>query len=334
MGQNTVPRVICVGANLESLVALERLVACGANVVGLVTLPSEDHKGVSDYVDLHPFCKKNGIHVIDTLDINASVTLTQLRELNPDYIFTLGWSQLFKEELLGLPHQYIVGSHPSPLPEGRGRAPIPWTILEQQKYTAVTLFRMTVGVDDGSILIQKWFRVPRGVYAKELYDLVAMKLGEAFCELYQSIISGQVVTEPQDMAVVTYRAKRTPQDGHIDFSRSAEDIERLIRAVSEPYPGAYTYYQGRIVRIWRASLEDVPSYFGQPGQILTKSNERILVQAGDRPLWMWQFTDMDDAILSVRSFRNGSKFGFALEDEIYALREELFQLKQQLKGIR
>lgn len=327
------PRVVCVGANLESEVALNRLFSIKANVVGLVTRPAEMPGNISDYVDLHDLCHQYRIATIDTVDINSDKTIAAIADLAPDYIFTLGWSQLFKSSLLQLPKQYVVGSHPSPLPRGRGRAPIPWTILQGEKKSAVSLFRMDSGVDSGPILCQRWFDVPPSVYAVDLYRLVADNLGEAFCQLYQSICDSQISETPQDISQATFRSKRTPADGHVDFTRTSVSIDRLVRAVCEPYPGAYTYYRGTIVRIWRTSLEDVPAYYGQQGQILARSDDRLLVQTGDHPLWLWQFTDEERQPVSVRDFRIGSKMGFSLEDEVYALRKEVAALQRQLQMI-
>ena len=111
---------------------------------------------------------------------------------NPDYIFVLGWSQIFKENLLSIPNEFIVGSHPSPLPEGRGRAPVPWTIIQEKKESAITLFKMSKGVDSGEILVQKYFEVPTNSYASELYNVVAENLRDAFSEIYDNIISNKI----------------------------------------------------------------------------------------------------------------------------------------------
>ena len=126
----TSPRVVCIGANLESEVILNGLISISANVVGLVTVRPEQSSAISDYVDLHGVCRAAGIPAIDTDDINDPATLDRIRELQPDFLFTLGWSQMFGTALLALPEQFVVGSHPAPLPQMRGRAPIPWTILE------------------------------------------------------------------------------------------------------------------------------------------------------------------------------------------------------------
>ena len=325
------PRVVCVGANLESEIALRGLLAIGANIVGLVTVPPrESASGISDYVDLHSLCAANSIVTVDTEDINAPETLAEIAVLEPDYIFTLGWSQLFGTDLLRLPHRFVLGSHPSPLPEGRGRAPVPWTILQGHTRSAVTIFRMDVGVDSGAILCQRWFDVPPRAYAMDVYQLVATNLRDGYAELYQAFADGRAVPEmPQDISRATHRAKRTPAEGHLDFTRPAVEIDALVRAVAQPYPGAYTYFDGRKIEIWRTSLDDVPPYVGVHGQILAKRKGRALVQAGDAPLWLSEFTS-DSQPVSLKEFPLNTRFGFRIEDELFRLRQEIESLREQV----
>ncbi len=321
------PRLICVGANLESQVILEGLIDIRANIIGLVTVPIEKSNNISDYVDLHPICSEANINVIDTTDINDHFTLQQIRLLKPDYIFTLGWSQLFGEQLLAIPEKYVVGSHPSLLPEGRGRAPIPWTILQGLKRSGVTLFRMDREIDTGPVLMQKMFDIPDEAYAMDVYFLAAQNLRSAFCELYVMLKSGQAVEVSQDIAKASYRAKRSPSDGHIDFNHSAAGIEKLVRAVSKPFPGAYVYHKGKKFYIWKASLRNIPPYIGTIGQILTKDKDLLLVQAKDKPIWLSDFTD-DSGSVDIKYFRMGSRFNYILDDEIYKLWQEIETLKR------
>jgi len=317
---------VCIGSNLESRVVLEGLIAGGAQIAGLVTLPGCS-SAVSDHVDLHPLCEEHGIETIDTTDINSWPTIKAIGRLEPDYLYTLGWSQLFGDELLSVPARYVVGSHPSPLPEGRGRAPVSWTILQGCDRSAVTLFRMDIGVDSGPILCQKWFSVPPRGYASDIYELVADNLRDAFCELHEAQRSGTVVPERvQSTEGSSYRAKRTPADGHIDFQQSAETIETLVRAVSQPYPGAYSYYEGTKVVFWRASLQEIPNCVGTPGQILLKRNGRLLVQAGDGPLWLFDSTVEGGPECDI-VFGVGHRFGYAVEDELHRLQNELARMR-------
>ena len=324
-------RIVGIGSNLESQIALEGLIGHPVPVAALVTLPPHGSENVCDYVDLHAFCEQHAIEAIDTTNINSPQTLERLRQIRPDYVFTLGWSQIFSPELLAIPSGYIVGSHLAPLPEGRGRAPVPWTILQGISRTAMSLFRMNPGVDSGDILLQKWFDVAPDAYAMDVYLRAAECLRDGYCELYDRLAQGEVISPiAQDPSRASHRAKRVPADGHLDFHRSSEQLYRLIRAASRPYPGAYTYYKGRKVIVWKARLSDLPSYVGVPGQILHRGSQGLLVQCGDGPLWLseWQL----GANAGQMKFVVGHKFGYALEDEINALHRELEELRKRLES--
>lgn len=329
------PKIVCVGSNMESEVALRALLDAGAAVSGLVTLPvMEDSQRPSDFLDLHPIAEKAGITVIDTIDVNSEETLARIRALAPDYIFALGWSQIFGQPLLEIPSGFVVGSHPSPLPRGRGRAPVPWTILQRMAVSAVTLFRMDPGADTGPILIQRWFHVADSIYALDLYRLTAEHLAAGYIDLYERICRDAVEAVAQDEALATYRAKRSPLDGHLDFSLPARDLERLIRAVSRPYPGAYTYYGEQKIVIQRAGIPSENRYVGTAGQILVRDGDRLLVQCGDDALWLEDLSD--DATgqpMEGSEFRVGSRFGLRVEDELVALKKALRSLSDRLDAL-
>ena len=326
------PSIVCIGTNLESQVALEGLLKNNARVEAVVTRPAGNDRGVCDYVDLHPLCDAYGVKTLDTVDINSTETVQLLRHIGADYFYTLGWSQLFSTEVLTAPKHYVVGSHPSTLPQGRGRAPVPWTLIEGQRESAISLFRMAVGADDGDLLRQDHFEIPERANASDLYQIVADQLRDAFVSLYnQHCESTPLTALPQDESLATHRAKRSPADGHLDFSEKAETLDRLVRAVAKPFPGAYTYYQGTKVTVWSADPRGTPAYSGRPGQILLLEKDRLLVQAADQPIW---FSDLqiDQAPVSLQQFRIGSHFGYRVEDELHRLRNEVAELKRLLLG--
>lgn len=326
----TTAKIVCVGSNLESECALLGLLADNVPLTGLVTKPPNSGAGISDYRDLHDIAREAGIPVIDTHDINSPETIHQISGLNPDYIFCMGWSQLFSPELLSIPKHYSVGSHASILPHGRGRAPVPWTILEDLKVSGVSLFQMDAGADTGDLLLQRSFQVQENSYAMDVYMQVAEHLRGAFCDLYQKIVEGTVKPQPQSRTKGGFRAKRTAADGHIDFQTPAVSVDRLVRAVSEPYPGAYSYWKGKHIHVWRSSLDAVPAYSGLPGQVLLKAQGRLLVQAVDSPLWLYELSHAGE-VFPVEKIQVGSRFGYRLEDEFHTMRARIQSLEERLK---
>lgn len=327
-GKKNKPSVICIGSNIESYHALKGLLSIQANIIGLITRPPGNPGSVCDYYDLHELCRKHNIVTIDTLNINSEETLKEIQNLKPDYIFTLGWSQLFREKLLSIPKKYTIGSHPSSLPHGRGRAPVPWTILENLSESAVSFFIMNTGIDSGELLLQKSFKIPQKSYAYDVYMLVATTLTEGFQEIYKMICNTTLKILPNQNKQASYRSKRIPGDGRIDFNKPSEEICRLIRAVSYPYPGAYSYYDDRKYRFWKCSDEQNLEYSALPGQILEIRNNKLLVFAKDITFWIEEITDQFNNAVNPDQFRVGKKFGYNLEDEIYNIKKRLDKLSK------
>jgi len=323
------PKVVCVGANLESEIALNFLIDNNVNVVGLITLPVGAFRGVSDYRDLHQLAYDAGIAVIDTEDINTVSTINSLKELKADYIFVLGWSQILREELMSSVSCFVVGSHPSPLPKRRGRAPIPWTILENAKHSAVSLFKMTPSIDDGHILMQKTFDIPDRANSMDVYLLAAKALSEGFVELYAKLSDGILEEKSQAPEKATYRGKRTPQDGYIDFSSSLVDVDRLVRAVSKPYPGAYFFYNDQKVIVWRSDLYYGPERIGLYGQIVAKQDDGLVVRLPNDCIVLKDF-EINKLPVHVSHFNVGEILNYRIADEIHQLRQRISRLEKIL----
>ncbi|MBU2167319.1 MAG: hypothetical protein KKF88_05730 [Alphaproteobacteria bacterium] len=323
------PRIICLGMNEESEMAIAALVSAGAEICAIAGLPAERAGNVSDFVDHAAVASRLGVVFLPVSDVNAPETLTAFRATGAEMLFVLGWSQLLDAATLETFPRGVVGSHPSELPYGRGRAPIPWTVLEDRRRSAVTLFRMTSGVDDGAILKQTAFEIPDRPTARIVYNLVAETLARSFAELYGEFAAGSVTEVRQDMGRASWRSKRVPADGWIDFRAGAEAIDRLVRAVSDPFPGAYSYLVGERAVFQSsspASGNDLRRK-GMPGQVLARRQGMILVQAGDAPLWLSEPSLPADRPGRARL---GDRFGFHVEDELYALRERLAKLEQRL----
>ena len=300
--------VVCIGSNIESLVCLHKFIDNNIQIAGLVTLDFQQQERGSDYRNLVPFCEENDIPFFKTKNINSIKTKDWLKSINPDVIFILGWSQILDVELIDLPKKYIIGSHPSDLPYGAGRAPVVWTILEELKKSAVSFFKISKEVDAGNLVLQKHFQIPERSDSTLLYNLVAMNLSEGFVEVYQRIISNTLLEKKQDMSRRTVRRKRVFEDGLLHFNKSATEIDRLIKATSEPYPAAFSFYNGKRYSVWKSELSDFVSSKKQMGEILKITNDRLLVQCFESTVWLYDITDLTEGITSANLFEVGNHF--------------------------
>jgi methionyl-tRNA formyltransferase len=277
-------RAILVGAVESSEVALAPFTRNPDwTLAAVVTLNGERSGRHSDFVDLEPAAARMGARVIRVDNVNHDASLAAIDAIGADYIFVVGWSQICGPRFLDLAPGRVIGYHPAALPRMRGRAAIPWTILNQEAITAGSLFWIDGGTDTGDLLDQHYFHVSPGetaasLYAKHMEALVAM--------LERSLVllaRGEAPRRPQDEACATLCARRTPADGRIDWAAPADDVLRLVRAVGRPYPGASTNIGSTPLTIWAAApAPDAHRHVASPGQIVAVDADSFVVMCGAR----------------------------------------------------
>lgn len=275
-------RAVVVGAVGSTEVVLDAFAEAEDWEVALVvTLPLELKERHSDFVDLGPQAEALGAAVLRAAKTNVPETLNAIREAQPDYIFVVGWSQLCGPDFLAIRPGKVIGYHPAALPRLRGRAALPWTILLDEKITAGSLFWMEEGTDDGDILAQSYFHLAPDETAAELYDKHMVALRQMLDESLPILAAGREPRQKQDERYATWAAKRTPRDGLIDWRDDARTIDRLVRAVGRPYPGAFTHAgQGKLT-IWKSEpVGGANLHHAAPGQIVAREGDTLTIQTG------------------------------------------------------
>lgn len=275
-------RTAFIGAVEGSALALDALVRADLAPDLVITLPPEAAGRHSDYADLVPFAQAGGSEIVYATDINGPVALDALTAFETELALVIGWSQICYAGFLSIPAIGCVGFHPAPLPRMRGRAVIPWTILLGEPETAATLFWLDDGVDSGPILLQEPIAVAANETARTLYTKQIRALARMLPEAVRRIRSGDVPRIEQDHTRATYCARRTAEDGLIDWREPAEAVIRLVRAVGDPYPGAFTSYAGDRLTIGAATdFADGRRYIGLAGQVQCHTPEGFVVRCGD-----------------------------------------------------
>lgn len=276
-------RAIIVGAVESTRVALRAVAASSDwDVAALVTLPAELAGRHSDFVDLAPEARDAGARVIHAADSNAPDVLDMIAAIAPDIVLVIGWSQICKPGFLAAARGRVLGYHPAPLPQLRGRGVIPWTILLGHTITASTLFWIDTGVDSGPILAQRFLHVASDETVTSLYARHMEALEGMLAESLSLLAAGTAPSIVQDERYASWAARRTPDDGRIDWRLPAKDIWRLIRATGRPYPGAFTHtLKGRLI-VWEAELCDCSRHAAAlPGQIVARDDGGFAVRCGD-----------------------------------------------------
>jgi methionyl-tRNA formyltransferase len=272
----------------------------------------------------------NDIPYVDFRRINDDAVIAQVRSWEPDLFFVVGLSQIVTKELLRVPSVGCVGFHPTRLPEGRGRAPVAWLVLDACP-GAATFFLMDEGADSGPILVQEPFSVSERDYASDVIVKLERAIDRALDRWLPRLRTGEWSPVPQGTSLISYNGRRTPSDGLIDWNKSSEEIFALIRAASRPHPGAYTYVENAKMIIWRAQPEYELPMRGVPGRILCVDRSTgCLVQTGNGLLWLTEieFVDLRD---SEPMLRVGAKLGYSTQDEIHLLTRRLEYLEKLMQ---
>lgn len=233
---------------------IEEIYRIGGQLDLLITLKDQQARSKSGRIYLDDLAQAKEIPLLKIDNINETCVIEALQKREIDWLFIIGWSQIAKPELLNAPIQGCIGMHPTLLPEGRGRAAVPWAILKGLPKTGVTMFKLDEGVDTGDIIGQEVIELEKNITATELYWRVDQAHITLISRYWQEIVEGIVRFQPQDHAAATEWPGRKPEDGEITSAMTMLEADRMVRAVTRPYPGAFYREEGRTLRIWSAQV--------------------------------------------------------------------------------
>jgi methionyl-tRNA formyltransferase len=246
--------VTCVQLGLSCMEAIYEI---GGKLDLVMTLKDEQAVNKSGRVYLDDFCSRHGIELLKARHVNNAEVIEAFKSHELDWLFIIGWSQIASDAVLQAPKLGVLGMHPTLLPVGRGRAAIPWAILKGLDETGVTMFKLDSGVDTGDIVDQLVIPLSPQSTATELYEDVNQAHISLMKKVFPELELGTANFRVQDELLATEWPGRSPEDGLIDLDGSVYDAERLIRAVTHPYPGAFLMKDGRKVVVWKAEVLDL-----------------------------------------------------------------------------
>ncbi len=223
------------------------------------------------------WANQRNIPVYTEENINSPEWIEKIRELRPDVIFSFYYRKMIVSKILAIPQIGAFNLHGSLLPRYRGRCPVNWVIINGEKQTGVTLHYMIDKPDAGDIVGQKEVVIDFADTAKTLYDKLCNAAALLLDELLPLIKIGEIPRNKQNLAAGSYFGGRKPEDGRIDWNKSADEIYNLIRAVTEPYPGAQAILEDneKIIIWWAQPAEG--SNNQTPGTV-NIIREEVLVQ--------------------------------------------------------
>jgi methionyl-tRNA formyltransferase len=256
-------RIVFLGANKIGYKCCKFIIEKNiADIVGILTIPkifniSYSNTPVKNYLykNFHIFESKYGIPVIEvTKKMNQYQDTIKI--LKPDFILVIGWYYMVPKSIRDLAPLGCAGIHASLLPNYRGGAPLVWSIINGEKKTGVTFFYLSDGVDNGDIIAQEEFIITK----RDNINKILNKAEKASINILKNylplIAEGKAPRIQQNNSLATIYPQRKPEDGKIDWSKSIFEIYNFIRAITKPYPGAFTFIENEKIIIWKAQPYD------------------------------------------------------------------------------
>lgn len=241
----------CVQIGLSCIEAIHEI---GGEFDLFISLKDEKAKKKSGRIYLDSVADQHNVPLLKINHINDPEVLDALAEHNIDWLFIIGWSQIASKDVIEAPNRGAVGAHPTLLPLGRGRAAIPWAIIKGLDKTGVSFFKMDEGVDTGEILGQFEIPIADDETATKLYDKVNDAHTDLIKQIWPSIQDDSLKGEVQDESMATYWEGRKPEHGLIHPDLTILEVDRLVRATTHPYPGAFVVKEnGQKIIIWSGS---------------------------------------------------------------------------------
>lgn len=257
-------KVLLIGLGITTLTALESLIS-QCQVVGIVRNIAQESEANDPVINL---AKKENIPLFN--DPSQKAIQSLIVELKPDCVVVSSYNQILPQSLIKL--TTFINVHYSPLPQYRGRANVNWAIINDESHVAISIHLISPELDEGNILYQQLIPIEHDDTVATLYEKLNQIQKENLGITIIKALQGNWGI-PQNHEQSSYGCTRLPEDGEINWSDSTKKINNLIRALVEPFPGAYTYFKGEKLIVWQAEIvNNAPQYIGRiPGRIINRS---------------------------------------------------------------
>lgn len=244
-----------------------------------------------------------GLPVFQFERIKRPEGVAAIREFAPELMVTAAFGQILSAEILSIPTHGCINVHGSLLPKYRGAAPIQAAIINGETVTGITTMLTDVGLDTGDMLMRREVEIlPDETYG-ELYDRLADVGAEVLLETIERLLDGTLIRTPQDHSKATKCGTIKKEDALIDFSQPAAAVHNLIRGLN-PQPTAYTYLDGKILKLWRTKLSDIEP-MGEIGQCTADRKKGLFVRTGDGMLEITELQLQGGKRMDAKTYLNG-----------------------------
>ncbi|MFW5981917.1 MAG: methionyl-tRNA formyltransferase [Halanaerobiaceae bacterium] len=303
-------KIIFMGTPDFSVYSLEKLADSEEiEILAVVTQPDKP-RNRGQKITYSPVKKKAlelDLPVLQTDNINKKEFINKLNRLSPEAIVVVAFGQKLGTEILNMTDYGCINLHGSLLPEYRGASPIHQAILDGKKFTGITTMYMAEGWDTGDMIYKEKVEIKKTDTVGTLHDKLADIGADLLVKTLINIEKGIAPREKQDDSQATHTSKIDKSTGKIDWSKSSEEIYNLVRGVN-PWPGAYTYYQGDLLKIWQVEIsEERVNEDIEAGTIIKSDLENgIIVKSGDACIKITELQISGRKRMAVEKFLHGS----------------------------
>ena len=277
-------KIVFMGTPDFSVGALESLIHAGHEIAAVVTQPDKK-KGRGNQVSFTPVKEaalKHNLTIYQPVKVRDEQFINLLKEINPDVIVVIAFGQILSKTILNIAKYGCINIHASLLPKYRGAAPIQWSIIDGEEKTGVTTMQMDEGIDTGDILETIEVIIDEKETGGSLFDKLSKAGAKLIVQTLENVEKGKLNPIKQDNEKSNYAKMLTKELGKIDFNKSADEIERLVRGLT-PWPSAYTKFLDKTLKIWECDVID-REYQGKPGEIVDIDKTSIYIKTGNKTL--------------------------------------------------
>lgn len=286
--------------------ALEAIIEAGHRVAAVVTQPDKP-KGRGKEIQMTPVKEcavAHGIPVFQPVKVKDAEAVDMLRSYDADIFVVAAFGQILSEEILAMPKYGCVNIHASLLPKYRGSAPIQWAIINGESVSGVTIMQMDRGIDTGDMLMKAEVAIGPRETGDSLHDKLAAAGAKLIVEALIKIENGDATPVKQNDDEASYAKMLQKSMGKIDWQKSAQELDRLIRGLIS-WPGAATVYRGKTLKIWKEETAHTDAGSAEPGTVVLVEKEAFYVQTGNGCLKILEVQPEGKKRMAVRDFLLG-----------------------------
>ncbi len=302
-------KIVYMGTPDFAVSALESIINDGHEVSLVITQPDKP-KGRSKALVPTPVKAKAmeyNIPVHQPEKVRSDETVKMLEDINPDVIVVAAYGQILPESILNIPRYGCINIHASLLPKYRGAAPVEWSIIDGEEKTGVTTMYMEKGLDTGDMIDKVEVIIEKNDNGQTLHDKLSAAGADLILETLNKLSEGTAVRTPQKHEDSCYAVMLKKDMGNIDFSKSADEIERLMRGLN-PWPCAYSTIAGKGVKLFVADVIDMDDSAGyKPGEIIEVAKKTFTIACGKGALVIRNLQPEGKKPMDTVSYLNGNK---------------------------